>query len=89
MVSWGLEKKGHFSTKSLYRFISNGGVTSRIAGHLWKCRIPLKIKFLSLAGFKLQCAQSLSKRGWKGCEKCCLCGIMESVNHIFFLLHYS
>lgn len=33
---------------------------------------------------KLQCSKSLKKRGWKGCEKCCVCGITESVNHIFF-----
>lgn len=32
MVRWGLEKKGHFSTKSLYRFLSDGGVSSRVHG---------------------------------------------------------
>ena len=45
LVFWGLEKKGFFSTKSLYRFITDGGAASRIAGFLWKCRIRLKIKF--------------------------------------------
>jgi hypothetical protein len=87
MVSWSSERKGHFSTKSLYRFISDGGVRSRIADHLWKCKIPLEIKkfFLwQVFNNKLQCAHSLSKRGWKGCEKCCPCGMIESVNHIFF-----
>jgi hypothetical protein len=45
LVIWGLEKKGFFSTKSLYRFITDGGAVSRIAGFLGKCRIPLKINF--------------------------------------------
>jgi hypothetical protein len=45
MVKWGLEKNGLFSTKSLYRFITDGGAASRLAGYLWKCKIPLKIKF--------------------------------------------
>lgn len=33
-VIWALEKKGAYSTKFLYRFITNGGVTSRIAGFI-------------------------------------------------------
>jgi hypothetical protein len=76
MVIWGLEKKGFFSSKSLYKFITDGGAASRIAGFLWKCRIPLKIIIFLWQTFnsKLQCAQSLCKRGWKGGDKCCLCG---------------
>ena len=48
-VKWVLESKGNFTTKSLYRFITNRGVISRVAGYIWKCKIPLKIKFFSLA----------------------------------------
>ena len=33
---------------------------------------------------KLQVALSLTRRGWKGGDKCCLCGGLESVDHIFF-----
>lgn len=33
---------------------------------------------------KLQVALSLTKRGWKGGDKCCVCGKVESVDHIFF-----
>jgi len=47
IIRWGLEKKGHFTTKSLYRFMISGGMPSRIAGHIWKCKVPLKIKFFS------------------------------------------
>lgn len=33
-VSWALEKKGHFTTKSLYRFLTNRGVANRVAEHI-------------------------------------------------------
>ena len=48
---WALDRKKNFSTKSLYRFLTNRGVSSRIAGVIWKNRVPLKIKFFSLANF--------------------------------------
>lgn len=34
VVSWGLEKKGMFTTKSLYRFILDGGGANRMAGYI-------------------------------------------------------
>lgn len=43
-IIWALKKSRMFSTKSLYRFITNKGMASRVAVHIWKCRIPLKIK---------------------------------------------
>ena len=70
----GAESKGSYTTKSLYRFIMNGGSSSRIVGCIWKSKVPLKIKFFLWQIFnnKLQCAVSLVKRGWKGGEDCCL-----------------
>jgi len=75
IVSWALEPKGHFSTKSLYRFLTDWGMPSRVAGLIWKCKIPLKIKFFLWQMFhnKLQVAGNLVKRGWKGNMSCCLC----------------
>ena len=43
-VKWALEKKGLFSTKSLYRFLTNR-VSSKVAGAIWKSKLPLKINF--------------------------------------------
>ena len=46
----------------------------------------MKIKLNSLCQMfnnKLQVALSLTRRGWKGGDKCCLCGGLESVDHIF------
>ena len=86
-----MERKGIFSTKSLYKFITNRGVVSRVAGIIWKCRMPLKIKFFLWQVFnnKLQVAQSLLKRGWKGDGHCCFCGELETVDHIFFQCHLA
>jgi hypothetical protein len=86
VVSWGIENKGIFTTKSLYSFLTDGGMPGRVAGYIWKCRIPLKIKFFLWQIFnnKLQCATSLVRRGWRGSETCCLGDGCESVNHIFF-----
>jgi len=85
-VSWALEKTKMFTTKSLYRFLSSRGMPSRIAGIIWKCRIPLKIKFFLWQTFndKLPVGQALLKRGWKGDGKCCLCGVLETINHLLF-----
>ena len=69
-VFWAFEKNKQFSTRSLYRFLTNRGMTSRVAGIIWKC--------------KLQVAHSLLKRGWKGSGNCCLCGKPETIDHIFF-----
>lgn len=59
---------------------------SKMAGCIWKCKIPLKIKFFLWQVFnnKLQVGQSLSRRGWKGDSSCCVCGAIETVDHILF-----
>ena len=61
-----------------------------VAGHIWKCKLPLKIKFFHWHAFnnKLQVGRSLIKR-WKCSGNCCVCGCAESVNHILFKCHLS
>jgi hypothetical protein len=90
-VKWALESKGYFTTKSLYRFLTNRGVISRVAGFIWKCKFPLKIKFFLWQAFnnKLHVTKSLAKRGWKGDIHCCLCGLIESVDHLLFKCHLA
>lgn len=44
-VRWVLNKNNQFSTKSLYRFLTDRGVSSKVAGHVWKSKVPLKVKF--------------------------------------------
>lgn len=85
-VLWVLDKPRCFTIKSLYRFLTNRGMPSRVAGIIWKCKIPLKIKVFLWQVFnnKLPVGQSLIRRGWRGNGRCCVCGIEETVDHIFF-----
>jgi hypothetical protein len=91
IVSWALEPKGLFSTKSLYRFLTDWGMPSRVVGLIWKCKMPLKIKFFLWQMFhnKLQVAGTLVKRGWRGNMSCCLCDCVETVNHLLFKCHLA
>jgi hypothetical protein len=43
-VSWGLSPSKTFTTSSLYKFLMTGGIECRLAKHIWKCRILLKIQ---------------------------------------------
>jgi hypothetical protein len=90
-VVWALDKTKMFTTKSLYCFLTDRGTASRVAGHIWKCKLPLKIMFFLWQAFnnKLQVGQSLIKRGWKGSCNCSVCGFSESVNHILFKCHLA
>ena len=85
-VDWSLDKSRNFTTKSLHRFITHRGVCVKNSDNLCKTKLPLKIKvFLwQLPHNKLQSAMALKKRGWKGDPHCCLCGRLETTNHIFF-----
>ena len=59
IMIWKLEKKGKFSTKSLYRYMIDGGLIDTKMKGVWKARIPQKIKiFLWMAWKdKLQTAE--------------------------------
>jgi hypothetical protein len=43
-VIWAHEKGGQYWTKSMYRFLSYGGVTSRRVHVVWSARISLKVR---------------------------------------------
>lgn len=90
-VLWVLDKKQQFTTKSLYLFLTDRGVSSRVASYIWKSKLPLKIKFFLWQVFnnKLQVAQNLVKKGWKGNINYCVCGCLESIDHIFFKCHLA
>lgn len=64
---------------------------SRVAGIIWKCKIPLKIKFFLWQVFhnRLQVSGNLVKRGWKGDKDCCLCDCVESIDHLLFNCHLA
>lgn len=83
---WALNNHGSFTTKSLYRFLSYGGVTNRNAEMIWSAKIPLKIKIFlwQMLHDRLQSADCLTQKGWKGDDSCTLCLNKETSDHIFF-----
>lgn len=86
IVTWGLETSGMFTARSLYRFLTNGGVVSKMSDRIWECKVPLKIKIFlwQISHGKLPAAATLKARGWKGNHRCVLCGEVEEIEHIFF-----
>jgi hypothetical protein len=85
-VTWALEKDGICTTKSLYRHVAFGGVISRRMKEVWKTKVPLKVRIFICQMFhdKLQYAEQLTRRNWKGDINCPLCGVVEDVDHVMF-----
>jgi len=51
-LTWCFEKSGQYSTKSLYQFMANGGVSDPLLSSIWKCRVPLKIQIFMWMTFR-------------------------------------
>jgi hypothetical protein len=85
-ITWGLSSSKTFSTRSLYRFLTNGGIDSKLTQKIWKCKVPMKIKVFLWQIFqdRLQTVIQLKEREWKDSEHCVLCGENEDVDHLLF-----
>jgi hypothetical protein len=68
---WDWNKNGLFSVKSVYKDISSAGI-DRSFKHLWKAKIPLKIKvWLWLIWHNaIGTKDVMLERGWVGSPKC-------------------
>jgi hypothetical protein len=81
---WLLGSRG-FSVNSLYKEMKSSliDVPSNV---LWKTRLPHKIKvFLRLVRYKkILTKDNLFKRHWQGNLDCIFCGLLESIDHLFF-----
>jgi hypothetical protein len=51
-ISWGLSELKVFTTNSLYKFLTTGGIRSSLACKIWKCKVPLKIKVFLWQAFQ-------------------------------------
>ena len=87
VMHWILEQRGKYTTRSLYKAINFGGVKDLVLMKIWRCHIPLKIKFFLWMAFndRIQAAVQLKKKKWSGPEECKLCGERETVDLILFL----
>jgi hypothetical protein len=43
-VCWGLTTSKTFTTSSMYKFLTSGGVSCKMPDKIWKCKVPLKIR---------------------------------------------
>jgi hypothetical protein len=82
---WGLDKKGRFTTASLYRELTFPGMENKEVMSIWKAKIPMKIKIFlwSIYSDCLPSAEQLVRRNWPGEELCKMCGLVETSKHIF------
>jgi hypothetical protein len=85
MTSWALETSGRFSVSSLYRKI-NKGPNLPHKKLIWKAKLPLKIKIFlwQMAKGKMPASALIKRRHNPSDGKCALCGLVKTVNHIFF-----
>lgn len=58
---------------------------------MWKIKLSQKLKVFMWLVFQdtLQRGVNLKKRRWKGDEKCYLCRVVETMDHIFFECHVA
>lgn len=83
---WKWSKSEKFTVKPMYDMLTNTGPT-RSSTHLWKARIPLKIKiWLWLIWHNaIATKDNVERRHWKGDSTCRFCYGPETIHHLFFL----
>jgi hypothetical protein len=87
IVKWALTKNGLFSMTSLYKHCVFSGVVDVRMEELWNSKIPLKVKNFVWLVYqdRVQTADNLIKKKWKGDSRCSLCLGVESVDHLIFI----
>jgi hypothetical protein len=85
-ILWELSKSKQFTTESLYKLLTAGGITSKLARKIWKCKVALKIRIFLWQTIqdRLQTTHQLTNRIWKGKDACAICGSREDVDHLLF-----
>jgi hypothetical protein len=85
MPYWKWTKNGTFSVKSMYNHLCRNA-RDRSFRHLWKSKIPLKIKIqLWLIWHNaITTKYNPLKRNWSGCPRCQFCCDNETVTHLVF-----
>lgn len=82
---------GKVTTKKAYDFVVSN-LENDIMMKIWYFNIPLKIKcFVWLTCNKrIDAWDNLSKKGWIGPNRCCLCNEeLELVDHLFVSCHFD
>jgi hypothetical protein len=70
-VDWALEQSKRFTTSSLYKFITTGGVRDQQMINVWKCNIPLKVKiFIWMAAHAIRGSVEEEEMVWPREVRC-------------------
>ena len=87
---WILTTTGLYRVKSMYEDFLNGH-TVHLRKHIWKLKVPLKIKIFMWFLFNkvILTKDNLAKRNWNGCKKCVFCDSKESIDHLFFTCPFA
>jgi hypothetical protein len=82
---WNIGKKGRFTVKSVYDALTSPS-TGRYHKHIWKGKIPEKIKIFLwlLTNDAILTRDNLRKKKWQGDPNCIFCDSLETVSHMFF-----
>jgi hypothetical protein len=82
---WKWTKGGKFTVKSVYNRLCNAGL-DRSFKHLWKSKVPLKIKIWlwMIWHNAIATRDNLLKRNWQGSSSCQFCNGTETISHLFF-----
>jgi len=75
IVIWKLERSGHFTTRSLYMWMSFRGMKNKRAEKIWRSKLPMKLKvFLWLTiQDRLPTKTKMKERKWKVGQGCAIC----------------
>jgi hypothetical protein len=82
---WKWTKGDKFSVKSVYNHLCGNGI-GRSFKHLWKSKIPLKIKIWlwMIWHNTIATKDNLLRKNWQGIATCQFCESPESISHLFF-----
>lgn len=82
---WKWSKSGKYIVKSMYDMLTSFGPT-RSFNHLWKAKIPLKIRILLWLIWHNAIAtkDNMRRRNWEGDTTCRFCHEQKTIHHLFF-----
>ena len=86
-VVWELEKSGEYSTKSMYRWLTFGGVSDPQLKKIWKLKMPTKIKIFvwQVIYDRSPTREQILIRHGPTLGKCPLCDDLETLDHLLFI----
>jgi len=82
--NWNITKSGLFSVRSMYLHLMDTQPPF-VHRNIWKIKIPLKVKIFLwfLQRGVILTKDNLTRKNWKGSQKCIYCNRNETIQHLF------